>query len=136
MTKKIRCLLGMLGTDVHNKGIRVLSQILSDADIEVIYIGEHNTCEGMVARVVEEAPDIVGVSYSSSTYMDYTRELLLLMRERGVMHIPLMIGGLIHAEDHQALMDLGVKAIFGPGSRTPEMVAFVRQIKSHQRTIN
>ncbi|MYH16613.1 MAG: methylmalonyl-CoA mutase, partial [Gammaproteobacteria bacterium] len=50
---RIRCLLGMLGTDVHSKGVRTLAQLLRDAGIEVIYIGEHNTVPGMVRTLAK-----------------------------------------------------------------------------------
>src|SRR3546814_9286045 len=75
-TRTVRCLLGMLGTDVHSKGIRTLAQILRDAGIEVIYIGEHNSVEGMASAVVDEDADIVGVSFSSAAYVEYTRQLV------------------------------------------------------------
>lgn len=127
MEGRIRCLLGMLGTDVHNKGIRILAQMLRDAGVEVIYIGEHNTCEGMTDAIARQKPDLAGVSFSSSSYLDYMAELLGCMREKGVADIPLMIGGLIHEEDHAALRKLGVDAIFGPGSRSVDIIDYVQQ---------
>src|SRR3546814_2863438 len=81
-TRTVRCLLGMLGTDVHSKGIRTLAQILRDAGIEVIYIGEHNSVEGMASAVVDEDADIVGVSFSSAAYVEYTRQLVEAMQRK------------------------------------------------------
>src|ERR1700683_2577343 len=113
---KIRCLLGMLGTDVHSKGIRTLAQILRDAGIEVIYLGEHNSVSGMARAVVDEDADIVGVSFSSAAYLDYMREFVDALKANGVSDVPVMIGGLIHPEDHEALRRMGIAGIFGPGS--------------------
>lgn len=122
----VRCLLGMLGTDVHSKGIRTLAQILRDAGIEVIYIGEHNSVEGMASAVVDEDADIVGVSFSSAAYVEYTRQLIEAMSRKGAGDIPVMVGGIIHPDDHSLLRGIGVAGIFGPGSQMPDIITFVR----------
>ena len=70
MTHPVRCLLGMLGTDVHSKGIRTLATLLRERGVEVIYVGEHNTVPGMVAAIAQEDPDVVGLSFSSGGYVD------------------------------------------------------------------
>ena len=128
MSTRIRCLLAMLGTDVHSKGIRTLAQLLRDFGVEVIYLGEHNTAEGLIQAMIAEDVDIVGLSFSVATYLHYTRDLLQKMRAAGVDDIPLMIGGLIHAEDEPALHEMGVKGIFGPGSTTPQIAEFIERI--------
>ncbi len=125
-TKTVRCLLGMLGTDVHSKGIRTLAQILRDAGIEVIYIGEHNSVEGMASAALDEDADIVGVSFSSAAYIEYTRELIEAMKRKGVGDVPVMLGGLIHPDDFEILREIGVAGIFGPGSQMADIIAFVR----------
>ena len=121
----VRCLLGMLGTDVHSKGIRTLAQLLRDRGIEVIYIGEHNTCEGMTQAIIAEDPDLVGLSFSSSNYLDYTEQLIATMREQDVTDVPVMLGGLIHPEDEGALRSMGVAGIFGPGSDIDAILEFI-----------
>jgi methylmalonyl-CoA mutase C-terminal domain/subunit len=120
----------MLGTDVHNKGIRTLAQLLRDLGIEVIYLGEHNTIGGVVNAVLAEDADILGLSYSTATYLHYTRDLLQAMTDAGIGDVPLMLGGLIHPEDEAELRDMGVKGIFGPGSTTAQIVDFMQRISS------
>ena len=51
-----------------------MAQILRDAGIEVIYIGEHNSVGGMASAALDEDADIVGVRFSSAAYIEYTRE--------------------------------------------------------------
>jgi methylmalonyl-CoA mutase C-terminal domain/subunit len=125
---KIRCLLGMLGTDVHSKGIRTLAQLLRDRGVEVIYLGEHNTAAGMVNALLAEDADVIGLSFSTATYVHYTRDLLDKMKAAGVDEVPVMLGGLIHREDEPELRAIGVKGIFGPGSTTDQIVAFLEQV--------
>lgn len=127
-SNRVRCLLGMLGTDVHSKGIRTLAQLLRDHGVEVIYLGEHNTAEGMVNAILAEDVDVVGVSFSTSTYLHYTRDLLEKMRAARVDDVPLMLGGLIHRDDEEILRSMGVKGIFGPGSTTEQIVAFLQAV--------
>ncbi len=124
-TIKIRCMLAMLGTDVHSKGIRTLAQVLRDEGVEVIYLGEHNTAESLINAILSEDPDVLGLSFSTSTYIHYTRDLLDKMHIAGVGDVALMLGGLIHPDDEDALRELGVKGIFGPGSVTREIVEFL-----------
>lgn len=124
----IRCLLAMLGTDVHSKGIRTLARLLRDEGVEVIYLGEHNTAEGIVNAVVAEDADVVGLSYSTATYLHYTQQLMDRMREADLADVPVMLGGLIHPEDEEALRAMGVCGIFGPGSGTAQVLAFLAQV--------
>src|SRR3546814_13292579 len=107
-TRTVRCLLGMLGTDVHSKGIRTLAQILRDAGIEVIYIGEHNSVEGMASAVVDEDADIVGVSFSSAAYVEYTRQLVEAMQRKEMGDVPVILGGIIHPDAHADLQQIVV----------------------------
>ncbi len=125
---KIRCLLGMLGTDVHSKGIRTLAQLLRDLGIEVIYLGEHNTPEGFINAIITEDVDAVGLSFSTATYLHYTRDLLKKMHEARLDGVAVMVGGLIHPEDAAELRTMGVKGIFGPGSTTRQIVDFLVEV--------
>jgi len=118
----------MLGTDVHSKGIRTLAQLLRDRGVEVIYLGEHNTADGMVNALLAEDADVVGLSFSTATYVHYTRDLLEKMRAAGADDVPVMLGGLIHPDDEAELRALGVKGIFGPGSTTEQIVAFLTRV--------
>lgn len=123
----VSCVLGMLGTDVHSKGIRTIARMLSQAGgIDVAYIGEHNSVEAMADAVVERKADIVGVSFSSAAYVEYTRRLIAAMREKGVGHVPLMLGGMIHPDDVEELKEMGVAGLFGAGSTTEDIIAFVQ----------
>jgi methylmalonyl-CoA mutase C-terminal domain/subunit len=123
----VSCLLGMLGTDVHSKGIRTLARLLDEAGgVEVDYIGEHNSVEGMVDAIVERKSNIVGISFSSAAYVEYTRQLIEAMKARGVGHVPVMLGGMIHPDDVEELKEMGVAGLFGAGSKTEDIILFVQ----------
>lgn len=123
----VKCMLGMLGTDVHSKGIRTLARLLSEAGgIEVDYIGEHNSVEGMAAAVAERKSDVVGISFSSAAYVEYTRQLIEAMKAKGVGHVPVILGGIIHPDDVDELKAMGVAGVFGAGSKTQDIILFVQ----------
>lgn len=124
--RRVQVLLGMLGVDVHSRGLRTVARILRDAGVEVVYLGEHNSAAGMVAAAVTEDVDVIGVSFSVSTYTHYIAELMAELAKAGADDIPVMVGGLIHPEDTDHLRSLGVAAIFGPGSETAAIVAWVQ----------
>jgi methylmalonyl-CoA mutase, C-terminal domain len=122
---QLRCMLGMLGVDCHSKGLRSLARMLRDRGVEVIYMGEHNTSAGFADAIVSEDPDVVGISFSTSTYMHHVGDMLKEMRSAGVAEVPLMIGGLIHPDHEESLREMGVAGIFGPGSTRDEIFAFL-----------
>lgn len=118
---KVRAVLGMLGVDVHSRGLRTVARLLRDAGVEVIYLGEHNSAAGMAAAAVTEDADVIGVSFSVSTYIHYVTDLMAELRKAGGEDIPVMVGGLIHPEDAPQLRSLGVAVVFGPDS-TPDAI--------------
>ncbi|QSE92102.1 cobalamin-dependent protein [Rhodococcus pseudokoreensis] len=118
-------MLAMLGVDVHSKGLRTLARLLRDRGVEVIYLGEHNTAAGLVQAMITEDPDVVGLSFSTSTYLHQVTALMAEMKRVDVADIPVMVGGLIHPDDEPALKELGVSAIFGPGSTIDAIVDFL-----------
>jgi len=124
----IRVGLGMLGLDVHTKGIRSLAVRLRDRGFEVIMFGEHLTPEQLAAGVVAEDVDVVGVSFSSAAYVKHCRGLLAELARQGAADVPLMVGGLIHADDHETLRAMGIRGIFGPGSEISAIVDFLREL--------
>jgi methylmalonyl-CoA mutase C-terminal domain/subunit len=80
----------------------------------------------MAQAVIDEDADIVGLSFSSAAYVEYTRQLVAEMHSRGVGEVPVMLGGIIHPDDHADLREIGVTGIFGPGASTEEIIAFVK----------
>src|SRR5689334_5096548 len=88
----IRCLLGMLGADVHSNGVRTLARRLRDRGIEVVYIGEHNTVQGMVETAAAEDVDVVGVSFWNPGYLHATRALVEELASAGLDDVTVMVG--------------------------------------------
>lgn len=126
MSRRIRCVLGMLASDKHSKGIRVLAKAFLDHGLEVIYMGEHNTAAQLADVAITEDADFVGVSFSTGDYLHRTAELVKELREREGAHVDVLVGGLIHREDAPTLVDeIGVAGVFGLDSSMPEILNFI-----------
>jgi methylmalonyl-CoA mutase, C-terminal domain len=125
---QIRCVLGMVGIDPHNKGIRTLARRLRDEGVEVIYVGEHNTPDEMFRVAVDEDAHLVGVSFSTSNYSETIQMLLAARRRQGAEDVQLIVGGLIHPDHEQHLLDLGVAGVFGPGTSIADVVALFSRL--------
>ena len=125
--RKIRVLVAKPGLDGHDRGAKIVARALRDAGFEVIYTGLHQTPEQIVATAVQEDVDAIGLSVLSGAHNHLFPRVLELLREKGADDIAVFGGGIIPAEDIQALKALGVKELFTPGTSTQDIIRFVRQ---------
>jgi methylmalonyl-CoA mutase C-terminal domain/subunit len=131
-TTPLRVLIGKVGLDGHDRGVKLIARALRDAGMEVIYTGLHQTPEEIVRTALQEDVDAIGLSILSGAHNTLFRRVLELLKEQGAEDIVLFGGGIIPDEDIPALKAAGVKALFRPGSSMQEIVEFVRQIKPHE----
>ncbi len=127
MEKKIRVLIAKPGLDGHDRGAKVIARALRDAGMEVIYTGLHQTAEMIVKTALEEDVDVIGLSILSGAHMTYFPKVLKLMKEHGLDDVLLFGGGIIPEEDKEKLYQMGVGKLFGPGTKTEEIVAYIRE---------
>jgi methylmalonyl-CoA mutase C-terminal domain/subunit len=127
MQRKIRVLVGKPGLDGHDRGAKVVAAALRDAGMEVIYTGLHQTPEQVVEAAVQEDVDVVALSILSGAHMTLFPEVLGLMRSHGIGDRLLTGGGIIPAEDMTKLSKMGVGRLFGPGSSTQEIAAYIHK---------
>jgi methylmalonyl-CoA mutase C-terminal domain/subunit len=127
MQRRIRVLVGKPGLDGHDRGAKVVAAALRDAGMEVIYTGLHQTPQQVVEAAVHEDVDVVALSVLSGAHMTLFSEILALMRERGIGDRLLTGGGIIPNEDMATLLERGVGRLFGPGTNTHDIVAYIRE---------
>lgn len=127
MAKKIRVLMAKPGLDGHDRGAKVVSRALRDAGMEVIYTGLRQTPSMVAETAMQEDVDVVGLSILSGAHMALVPRIIEEMQKRGIADLPVFLGGIIPEDDMPALQDMGVKAIFGPGTNTQSIIAFVHQ---------
>ena len=125
--RKIRVLLAKAGLDGHDRGIHVIASALRDAGFEVIYTGLRQTPEAIVRAAVQEDVDAVGLSSLSGSHMTHFMRVLKLMREQGLDDVLLFGGGIIPEKDSTVLLAEGVGRLFGPGTPTRDIIAYLRE---------
>lgn len=126
----IRVLIGKVGLDGHDRGVKLIARALRDAGTEVIYTGLHQTPEQVVSTAIQEGVDAIGLSILSGAHNTLFRRVLELLKEQDAGDIVLFGGGIIPDEDLLALKAAGVKALFRPGTPMNEIVDFVKRLRS------
>jgi methylmalonyl-CoA mutase C-terminal domain/subunit len=124
--KKIRVVVAKPGLDGHDRGAKIIARALRDAGMEVIYTGLHQTPEQIVATVIQEDADAVGLSILSGAHMTLVPKVLELLREQEAADVLVTVGGTIPAEDVEELKRLGVAEVFTPGASTQAIVDYLR----------
>lgn len=134
MERKIRVLVAKAGLDGHDRGAKVVAAALRDAGMEIIYTGLRQTPEMIVEAAIQEDVDVIGISILSGAHMTIFPKVLDLMKSKGVDDILLFGGGIIPEDDLKKLTELGVGALFTPGTPTQEIIDFVNEwVKAHPK---
>ena len=134
MTRPIRVLVAKPGLDGHDRGAKVVAAALRDAGMEVVYTGLHQTPEMIATAAVQEDVDVVGLSILSGAHMTLFPRVLELLRQQGRDDILLTGGGIIPKEDMEALQQMGIGKLFGPGTATSELVDYIRSWFAERET--
>jgi methylmalonyl-CoA mutase C-terminal domain/subunit len=127
MPRPIRVLVAKPGLDGHDRGAKVVAAALRDAGMEVIYTGLHQTPEMIASAAIQEDVDVVGLSILSGAHMTLFPRVLELLKAEGRDDVLLTGGGIIPQEDMDALTAQGVGKLFGPGTSTGDLVAYIKE---------
>jgi methylmalonyl-CoA mutase C-terminal domain/subunit len=111
MTSPIRVLLAKVGLDGHDRGVKVVARTLRDAGMDVVYSGLHRTPEEVVNTAIQEDVDVLGVSLLSGVQLTIFPKLFKLLEERGANDIIVVAGGVMPAEDVDAIKKMGVREV-------------------------
>lgn len=123
--RPIRVLVAKPGLDGHDRGAKVVAAALRDAGMEVVYTGLHQTPEMIATAAVQEDVDVVGLSILSGAHMTLFPRVRRLLDEQGRSDTLVTGGGIIPREDMEALEALGIGRLFGPGTTTGELIAYI-----------
>ena len=99
--------------------------------MEVIYLGLRQTAESIVTASEEEDADAIGLSMHNAGHLTLAPRMVQALSAAEI-NIPLIIGGIVPAEDVEELLAAGVTAVLGPGAPAEEVVQTVRDAISAQ----
>jgi methylmalonyl-CoA mutase C-terminal domain/subunit len=121
----IRVVIAKPGLDGHDRGAKVIARALRDAGMEVIYTGLRQTPEQIVAAALQEDADVIGLSILSGAHMHICPRVMELLKEKGLSHVRVLVGGIIPDVDIAKLRAMGVTGIFLPGTPMQDIVDFI-----------
>ena len=124
---KIRVLVAKPGLDGHDRGAKVIARALRDAGMEVVYTGLRQTPGMIVEAALQEDVDVVGLSILSGAHLSLVPRTCELLHQQGLTDVLVCVGGVIPEDDVAALKEVGVAAVFGPGTSTADVAAFIRE---------
>ncbi|USI72946.1 methylmalonyl-CoA mutase [Sphingomonas morindae] len=126
-----RLMVAKMGQDGHDRGANLVSSAFGDLGFEVIPGPLFQTPAEAAALALAEAVDIIGASSLAAGHKTLIPELIAQLREAGRSDIKVIAGGVIPAQDYQALYDAGVQAIFGPGTNLAAAAEEVLRLLGH-----
>ena len=124
--QKIRVLVAKPGLDGHDRGAKVIARALRDAGMEVIYTGLRQTPEMIVSAALQEDVDVIGLSILSGAHNAIVPRVMDLLKTNRMDDVLVVLGGIIPDQDVNNLKQIGVAAIFQPGTPMDDIVRFIR----------
>ena len=125
--KKIKVIVAKPGLDGHDRGAKVIARALRDAGFEVIYTGIRQTPEDIAIIAQEEDADVIAMSLLSGAHNTLFPKVVELLKEKGLGDRLVVGGGVIPESDIPFLKEKGIKEIFTPGSKTEELINFIKE---------
>ncbi len=120
---------GVIGSDTHIVGNRILSMALEKAGYTVVALGALTPADEFIKAAVETAADAILVSSLYGQGELDCRDFRDLCIEAGLEDILLYVGGNLvvgkqpWAEVEKRYRDMGFDRAFPPGTRTGEVIA-------------
>ena len=126
MAQPLRIVVAKPGLDGHDRGAKVVARTLRDAGHEVIYTGLRRTAQQIVETVRDEDARFLGLSSLYGAHSHLFPKVCELLVNEGLEDVIVFGGGIIPHEDRPELFSAGIKAIFGPGTPTSEILEFIQ----------
>jgi methylmalonyl-CoA mutase, C-terminal domain len=126
MERRIRVVVAKPGLDGHDRGAKVVARALRDAGMEVIYTGLRQTPEAIYSTCVQEDADALCLSSLSGAHDYLFPKVAQIFRDKGVKDVLILGGGIVPQEDIAKLKASGIEEIFGPGTRTDQIIDFIK----------
>jgi len=122
-----RVLLGKMGLDGHDRGVKVIARALRDSGVHVIYSGLWQTPRSLAVSARDEDADLIAASMMSNSHLVLGPKLVEEVAALGRPDIDVHMGGILPQEDIPALLGSGIKRCFTTGVSLQEIVDSVRE---------
>jgi len=126
----MRIVIAKPGLDGHDRGAKVVARALRDGGHDVIYTGLRKTPQEIVRIVNDEDAEVLGLSTLSGAHNSLIPKICEGLRDSGLGSVVVFAGGIIPERDRPMLHRCGVRAVFGPGSPTSDVLLFLQDAAS------
>ena len=114
--RRPRILIAKMGQDGHDRGQKVIATAFADLGFDVDIGPLFQTPEESARQAVENDVHVVGASSLAAGHLTLVPQLKEALKALGREDIMVVVGGVIPAQDYDALRAAGAAAIFGPGT--------------------
>ena len=128
-----RVLVTKIGLDGHDRGSRIVAAACRDAGMEVIYTPPWQTIAAVVKLALEEDVDVVGISSLATDHL-IVPKLTAALRDAGLGHMRVVVGGIVPDDEEAMLLQSGVRRVFHPGSTMDEITTTIREYAREARS--
>ncbi|MEE8189387.1 MAG: methylmalonyl-CoA mutase [Kiloniellales bacterium] len=118
--RRPRMLVVKLGQDGHDRGAKVIASAFADIGFDVDVGPLFQTPEEAARQAIENDVHVIGVSSQAAGHKTLVPQLSNALRKAGAGDIVIVCGGVIPPQDYDFLMQSGVSAIYGPGTKIPQ----------------
>lgn len=123
----MRIVMSKPGLDGHDRGAKVVARALRDGGHDVIYTGLRKTPTEIVGIVNDEDAEVLGISTLSGAHGSLIPKICDGLKNSGLGGVIVFAGGIIPIRDRKKLFDCGIRAVFGPGTPTSEVLEFLQE---------
>jgi methylmalonyl-CoA mutase len=117
--RRPRILTAKMGQDGHDRGEKAVATAFADLGWDVDVGPLFQTPAEVARQAIENDVHVVGVSSLAAGHNTLVPQLIAELHKDGREDILVVVGGVIPPQDYQGLYDMGVTAIFGPGTVLP-----------------
>ncbi len=123
--RRPRMLVCKMGQDGHDRGAKVVATAFADVGFDIDLSPMFSTPEEVARQAIENDVHVIGASSLAAGHKTLIPELITELDKQGAADIVVVAGGVIPRQDHEFLLESGVKCIFGPGTRIPSAARMV-----------
>lgn len=127
LSHRPRVLLGKMGLDGHDRGVKLIARALRDSGVHVIYSGLWQTPRSLAISARDEDADVIACSMMSNSHLVLVPRLIEECRKVGRPDMIINVGGIIPQEDVQTMLDAGVHRLYHTGTSMQDIVDGVRE---------
>jgi methylmalonyl-CoA mutase C-terminal domain/subunit len=127
-----KVLITKVGFDGHDRGSRIVASYLRDAGMEVVYTGPWQTLANVVHIALQEDVDLIGVSSLATDHLILPK-LMAALRDAGLSHIAVVVGGIVPDSEIELLTSAGIARVFHPGASREDIVNSIATLSAAAR---